>query len=167
MDNIKISLLVDLFQSGRDHTLQIVDGLPVTHRHKQLAPKKATPTWLLGHLARTLDRLVIEWILLEAPVFTEDVGIRFAPEHAGGIAPSATAGDYPGWDQLRSTYVMASDRVIAGLRALSDADLEKPIPGAMPDEYRKRFPTIGSVVRLLSLHDSYHRGQIGMLAKLD
>ena len=167
MDNTQISLLVDLFQSGRDHTLQLVDGMPVTHRNKQLAPGKATPTWLLGHLTRTLDRLVIEWTLLEQPVLTEEVGIRFAPEHAGGIAPSANGSDYPDWDTLRDAYVAASDRVIAGLGTFNDGDLEKEIPGTMPDEYRVRFPTIGSVVRLLSMHDSYHRGQLGMLSKLD
>lgn len=166
MDNTQITVLVDLFESGRDQTLQIVKSVPETHHFKQLAPGKATPVWLLGHLIRSLDKLVLEWTLQTEPVLAEDVGIRFAPEHAGGVTPSTNGSDYPTWEALQTAYGEATDRAIAGLRNLVDADLEKPIPGAMPDAYRERFPTIGSVVRLMAIHDAYHRGQMGLLAKL-
>ncbi len=167
MDATKINLLIELFKSGRDHTLKIVDEMPESHRFKQLAPGKATPTWLLGHLTRTLDRLVIDWTLQEHAILSDEVGVYFAPEHVGGIAPSTQASDYPDWASLRSTYIEASDRVIAGLGRFSDEDLDKPVPGNMPDDYRTRFPTIYSLLNLITNHDAYHRGQMGLLAKLN
>lgn len=166
MSNIIVQELADLFEAGRDHTLQIVDNVPESNRHKQMQAGKATPAWLLGHLTRTVDRLVLEWTLERKPVLPDDAGIKFAPEHAGGSAPLSDPSAYPAWEELRAAYITATDRALEGLRGLSDADLEDVIPGDMPDDYRKRFPTIGALVRLVPAHDAYHRGQIGMLAKL-
>jgi hypothetical protein len=156
-----------VFQAGRDHTLDIVKSVPDTHHLRQLNTGKATPIWLLGHLTRTMDKLVLEWTLEEPPVLAEATGIRFAPEHAGGVAPTTNLEAYPTWEELRVAYIESTDRAIAGLARLSDEDLEKPIPGAMPDAYRVRFPTIWSLLKLLTNHDAYHRGQMGLLAKLD
>ncbi len=167
MEQTRIRLLVALFKASRDETVKIVGSVPESHRFKQLAPGKATPTWLLGHLARTVDRLILEWTLQEPPVFQPEVGQLFAPEHAGGVAPTTNPDDYPDWDTLLANYVTCTDRAIDGLKQLSDDDLDKPLPGDMPDAYRERFPTILSILRLLGNHDAYHRGQMGLLAKLD
>ena len=167
MSNTRITELTRLFEAGRDHTLQILDTVPESHRHKQLQPGKATPTWLLGHLTRTVDRLILEWTLQLDPVLPEETGIKFAPEHAGGVAPTTDPDAYPAWEDLRAAYVEATNRALAGLGALKDSDLENPIPGDMPDNYRERFPKIETLLRLLPVHDAYHRGQMGMLAKLN
>ena len=166
MEQTRIRLLSGLFKGARDHTIQVVDSVPASHQFKQLAPGKATPVWLLGHLTRTLDRLVLEWTMQIAPVMAEETGILFAPEHAGGTAISTDADDYPTWSELKTAYEEATERVLTGLERLSDDDLAKPIPGDMPDAYRERFPSIGSLLKLLVNHDAYHRGQLGMLAKL-
>ncbi|MCF6285236.1 MAG: DinB family protein [Candidatus Hydrogenedentes bacterium] len=167
MENTQVALLVSLIRGARDHTLDIVKSVPDTHHFKQLAPGKATPLWLLGHLTRTVDKLLLEWTLQTDPIMSEKTGIRFAPEHAGGTAPTTDPEDYPSWEALMAAYVEATESAMTGLLQLNDSDLEKPVPGDMPDAYRVRFPNIGSVCKLLIAHDGYHRGQMGMIAKMD
>jgi hypothetical protein len=167
MDNIQITELIALLRAGRKHTLTIVDSVPETHYFKQLAPGKATPLWLLGHLARTVDRILLVWTLEQAPLMDDELGTQFAPEHVGGTPPTSNPADYPSWDAVKDFYVRAMHNAIEGLSALTDADLEKPLPGDLPPAYRDRFPSIGAALRLVINHDAYHRGQMGLLAKLD
>lgn len=167
MDNPRLDQIIALLRMGRKHTLTIADSVPKSHRFKQLATGKATPTWLLGHLARTVDRIVIVWTLEQESILGDKLGQSFAPAHIGGIAPSTDPADYPPWDGIKLLYVQVMRAAIAGLGELSDADLDKPLPGDVPDDYRERFPTIGAALKLIIAHDAYHRGQMGLLANLD
>lgn len=167
MDNPQITTFIELLKMGRNHTLAIADGVPPTHYYRQLAEGKATPVWLLGHLARTVDQILLVWTLQEKSIVGAEMGKRFAPAHVGGIDPTTNPDDYPPWDGLKQLYVQVFRAAVTGLEQLTDADLDKPLPGDLPDAYRERFPTIGAALRLIVAHDAYHRGQMGMLAKLD
>ncbi len=166
MDNTQISLFIELLKAGRTHTLQVADSVPETHRFKQLAEGKATPTWLLGHLARTIDRIVIGWTLQQDSILGEELGKRFAPAQVDGDPPTTNPDDYPPWDDVKELYIKTMRTAIEGLAALTDADLDKPLPGDLPAGYRERFSSIGVALKLLVAHDAYHRGQMGLLAKL-
>ena len=166
MENTRIALLIDLLNQARTQTVATANGIPESHRFKQLAPGKATPTWLLGHLARSADRILIEWTLEHWSVVGERVGEKFAPAHAGGIAPTTNPDDYPQWDSILAMYETVMGNAVEGLAALADADLEKPLPAFLPPEYRDRFPNIGAAIKMVISHDAYHRGQMGLLGKL-
>jgi len=167
METPRIDTYISLLKMGRKHTLTIVDGVPKTHYYKQLAEEKATPIWLLGHLAGSVDRILLQWTLQQPSIVGEEMGKRFAPAHAGGLLPTTNPDDYPPWDGLKLLYVDVMRAAIKGARELTEEDLAKPLPGDVPPDYRERFPTIDAALRLLIAHDAYHRGQIGMLAKLD
>ena len=167
MGNERINLLADLFDDGRKHTLQIAEDVPLTHRLKQLQPGKGTPLWLIGHLARATDTLGLRYVLGEVSILTPEQSLCFAPDIIGGKPPTANAGDYPAWEDVVRLYNATVDRALDGFRELDDTALSTPLPGKMKDEIRKLFPDVGSALCSLIQHDAYHRGQIGMLAKLD
>jgi len=166
MDKTQISMLLELLKMGRNHTLAIADAVPNTHYFRQMAEGKATPLWLLGHLARSADRILIVWTLDQKSIVGDELGKRFSPAHVGGIAPSTDPGDYPPWDGVKALYLQVMRAAAAGLAELSDDDLEKPIPGDLPPEYRDRFPNIGAALKMVIAHDAYHRGQMSLLSKL-
>lgn len=167
MQKVQITMLLELLKLGRNHTLAIADAVPNTHYFRQLAEGKATPLWLLGHLARSADRILLVWTLDQKSIVGDELGMRFAPAHIGGIAPSTVPEDYPPWDGVKALYLQVMRATTAGLAELSDADLEKPLPGDLPPDYRERFPNIGAALKMVIAHDAYHRGQISLLSKLN
>jgi uncharacterized damage-inducible protein DinB len=166
MNNTKISVLIDLLKQARTQTLNTAQGIPESHRYKQLQAEKSTPIWLLGHLARTMDRVILEYMLQEAYVLSEEDRHRFAPTMAGGPPPTTNPADYPTWDEVVALYETATARAFDKLSVLTDDDLDKPLPGEMTPAYRELFPTIGAALQRVINHDAYHRGQMGLLGKL-
>ncbi len=166
MNNTKVSVLIDLIKQARVQTLKTAQGIPESHRFKQLQAEKSTPIWLLGHLSRTIDRIIIGWTLEQPSVLGEDLSHRFAPAQVNGMSPTTKPEDYPTWEELTELYNKVMAQAIKGLAALTDADLEKPLPGDLPPSYRERFSSIGTALQLLINHDAYHRGQMALLSKL-
>jgi len=166
MNNTKVTVLISLLQQAQAQTLKMAQSVPESHQFKQLQAEKATPLWLFGHLSRTVDRIIIGWILEQPSVLGEDLTHRFAPAQVNGMPPTTNPEDYPTWEELTELYNKVMAQAIKGLAALTDADLEKPLPGDLPPSYRERFSSIGSALQLLINHDAYHRGQMGLLAKL-
>lgn len=167
MSNVRVSLLADLLEGARKHTLQIVESVPETHRFKQLQEGKATPLWLLGHLANTINTLVIVYTLEQPSVLSKEQSVLFAPDFVGGKTPTTNADEYPTWDEVIALYNASFDQAVAGIRALEDDALPKPLPGNLPEGLRGFFSSIGTTLSIMIQHDAYHRGQIGMMAKLD
>jgi len=167
MSNLRVILLADLLEEARNHTLQTAAGVPESHRLKQVQAGKATPLWLVGHLANTLNTLVLVYTLEEASALSREQSNLFAPDFVGGKAPTGNADDYPAWDEVIELYKAVFDRTVPGIRKLSDDALAAPLPGRLPDALREYFSSIGTTLSIMVHHDGYHRGQIGMLAKLD
>ena len=167
MSNVRITLLADLLEGARKHTLQVAESVPETHRLKQLQEGKATPMWLIGHMANTINTLVIVFILEEPSLLDREKSKLFAPDFAGGKAPTSNADEYPAWDEVIELYNAVYTKALDGIRKLDDSVLESPMSGKMPDSLRGFFSSIGTTLTIMINHDSYHRGQIGMLAKLD
>lgn len=167
MSNVRVSVLADLLEGARKHTLEVAAGVPESHRLKQLQEGKSTPLWLMGHLANTMNTLVVVYTLQEESVFTREQSVLFAPDFAGGKTPTSNADDYPSWDEVLGLYNASFDKALAGIRQLDDAVLGDPVPGKLPDDLRGFFSSIGVTLGIMIGHDAYHRGQIGMIAKLD
>lgn len=166
MENPQLSVLIELLKQARTQTLKAAQGVPESHRFKQLQEGKATPLWLLGHLSRTMDRVILEYMLQESQVLSDEDRQRFAPSMAGGPPPTTNPEDYPSWDEVVTLYENATAQAIEKLSVLADTDLDKPLPGDMTPAYRELFPTIGAALQRVINHDAYHRGQMGLLGKL-
>lgn len=166
MENPQLSVLIELLKQARTQTLKAAQGVPESHRFKQLQAGKATPLWLLGHITRTVDRVIIEWMLEQPYLLSDDLRQLFAPSMVGGTPPTANPEDYPAWDEVVALYETITARAIEGLPALADSDLDRPLPGDLPPSYRELFPTIGAALQRVINHDAYHRGQMGLLGKL-
>ncbi len=163
----KVELLAEQLAFCREQTLKTASGVPEAGRLVQLRPAKGHPLWLLGHLANTANVIVIQWTFNSESVTSKEFRKKFAPDFGGGDPVTPNAADYPSWDEVVATYEKAFDAVLDGVKNLSDADLPKPLPGRIPDPLRQHFSSIGTTLNIMILHDSYHRGQIGLLAALD
>lgn len=166
MPNTKIQLYIEMLEGARKHTLQVADSVPENKRFKQLQEGKATPAWLIGHLANTLNVFVTMFILEEESLLTKEQGHVFAPDFAGGKTPTENPDEYPAWDEIIALYNGVYDHALKGLAALDDGILPKPMASQMPERLRDYFSSVEATLRILISHDAYHRGQIGLLAKL-
>lgn len=166
MSSPQIDLLVRQLKKAQSDTLSAAAKVPEQNRLLQLQEGKATPLWLLGHLANTVNILVLRFILEQDGFLSRDVSRVFSPDFAGGTAPSADASLYPAWDEVVALYDKVLGAAIEGIAQLTDEDLPKPVPGRMPDPLRAYFSSIEVVLLQMVNHDAYHRGQIGMLANL-
>ena len=166
MSNTRMNLYIELLEGARKHTLQIAESVPETHRLKQLQEGKATPLWLLGHLANTINTLIVVYTLQQPSLLTKEQSILFAPDFVGGKTPTDNPDEYPSWDEVIALYNAAFDKALAGLRELDDSVLENPLPGKLHESMRNFFSSIGVTLGIMVNHDAYHRGQIGMIAKL-
>ncbi len=167
MSNTKIQLYTEMLEGARKHTLQVAEGVPEGKRFKQLQEGKATPAWLVGHLANTMNVLVVMFILEGDSLLTKEQGNTFAPDFAGGKTPTENQDEYPAWDEILALYNKVFDAAITGLSKLDDSALPNPLSSKTPDRLREHFSSIEVTLGFMVSHDAYHRGQIGLLAKLN
>lgn len=166
MPGPKIDLLVAQMEKARRDTLAAAGNVPVEARLRQLQEGKATPLWLLGHLANTVNTVVLRWIFLQESILTREQAKAFSPDFAMGLPPSTDASQYPTWDEVVALYDTAMTRAIDGMRELDEGQLPEALPGKLPDPLRAFFSSIETTLMQMVSHDAYHRGQIGMLAAL-
>ena len=166
MENTRVQVYAGLLNQCRTETLQTLEKVSETRRFAQLAPGKSTPLWLVGHLANTVNAVVLLYTLGEKSLLGRDLAMKFAPDFAGGQPPTANADDYPPWDEIAGLYDQVLTKAVSLIPMnLRDADLEH-VPAHMPAPLRDFFSSNEVVLKRMVLHDSYHRGQLGMLANL-
>lgn len=165
MANAKMSVYAALLEKAREETLAAAGAVAEDRRLFQLGEGKATPLWLIGHLANTVNVVLRVWTLQRESLLGREQSMRFAPDFAGGAPPSADPAAYPPWDEVVGLYDRAMADAIEGVRGLDDALLPEPLPGRMPDALRGFFTTVEFTLGRMVAHDAYHRGQIAMLAK--
>lgn len=151
---------------GSRHTLMIVASVDESNRLRQLAPGKAHPLWLFGHLAYALDGITGPFALQRKPTLDKNYRDCFAPDFAGGKPITTNPADYPTWDEVTSTYDATAKTLAGEVKNLADSDLEKSLKGIVPDQYLELFPTVGMTLQRMIDHDSYHRGQIALINKM-
>lgn len=166
MSPIKIEWYQELLRRSRDETLKTAKGVPESRRLVQLREGKAHPLWLLGHLANTMNVVCLQWVLEKESLTPKGFGKRFAPDFGGGAPITANAGDYPAWDEVAAIYDQVLSAAIDGVAALNDEDLPLPLRGRIPDPLREFFKSNDFTLTQMVIHDSYHRGQMGLLGKL-
>lgn len=165
-DSIRTAVYAELLDTARRDTLRLAESVPPDRRLHQIQPEKATPLWLVGHLANTVNHLMLCWTLGLDSMLPGDFGPRFAPHFAGGAPPSTDPEAYPPWNEVLARYDDVMRAAVDATRALPDSALAEGSRGAMPEIFRGRFDTIASVVARMISHDAHHRGQIGLIAGL-
>ena len=159
----KVSVYVDMLEKAGRETIALAGRIGPEKRFVQTRVGKATPTWLLGHLAGTLDMVLLGWGFGQAPQLVEAHGTLFLPDFAQGTPPSTDAAQYPAWDDLLAHYTATLERALEGVGAVEDIELDAPPRGDVPEMMQAYFPTLGATLNQIISHDAYHRGQMAML----
>ena len=68
----------------------------------------------------------------------------------------------PPVQEMMAAFKEISEAMIEGLRAMSLEDLRKPSPMPVPGE----DPDVMDLVAFFAMHESYHIGQLGLLARV-
>lgn len=165
MSKAKVELFQEMLEISKKETLKTAGKIPIGRRFSQTCDGKAHPLWLLGHLANTIDVVGTVWGFGGERTLPKQYGLRFAPDFAGGIPITANPEDYPGWDEIAGLYEKAFDRFLEHCGTISDADLPQEGRGRIPEEMKVHFSSIGTILRIMVMHESHHRGQMSMLAK--
>lgn len=166
MSQVKVETYAALLEMGFSETLRVAGIVPESNRCLQLEEGRVQPLWLIGHLANTLNVVTNMWMFGGENVMPKGWGRIFAPDFAGGKLPTSNPDDYPPWDEVVSQYAAIAQKVVGDVRTLDDSVLGNPLPGEVPEPLRQKFPSIEQSLRMMVAHDNYHRGQLGLLAKL-
>ncbi len=166
MSNPKVEVYKTLYDMTNKATVKAAGEVPADNRYRQVQEAKAHPLWLLGHLANTQNLVVNMWCLGGAPELPREWGKMFSPDFAQGDPVSPDPSKYPDWDTVVGEYtkIAASTQRLIG--EWTDADIEGDYKGKVPDPFRQHFGSVADCLLSLSGHDSHHRGQIMLLAKL-
>lgn len=164
MTNDRMAVYVGLLERAKGDTLAVAAKIPAGGRLNQLQPGKATPLWLLGHLATAADGIVTQGVLNAPGAVPANVARCFMPDFMGGQAPTTNASDYPAWDDLTAIYEKAMAALIEAVSVLDDSALADTPRGSLPEPLLAYFPNLGSALELIIGHDAYHRGQMVLLA---
>ena len=163
-NNTVMSAISRLIKATGDQTATVVEKCPEAKRLAQPGENKATPLWLIGHLANVGDYLGNVLGLGMESMLPGDWRKKFNPSQFGGTPITANAADYPSWDEVAETYGKVMTRLAEGVAALSDDDLTGPAKGKVPEQLQSAMKTIENAITICLLHDSHHRGQIALLA---
>lgn len=149
-----------------DATVKLAAGIPPEARFNQAKPGGAHPAWLLGHLANTLDAVVLPWALDAPRVLPKSYGRQFAPEFVGGEPITTRVDDYPAWDEILSQYEKVGAACVEGIRALTAEALDGELRGNAPDQFKEMLGNTRATIAAMIRHDSHHRGQMALLASM-
>ncbi len=112
--------------------------------------------WQLGHLIAS-ERSLLEAIGAKVP----DLPQGFAETHGKGN----TASDDPKQFLKKADYFKLMDQMHeaagAAIDTVSETDLDKPTP----ENIRKFFPNVGSVLLMAGSHEMMHSGQIAAIRR--
>jgi hypothetical protein len=111
------------------------------------------PLWILGHSLVSESGLVARFVVGEEPPLS-----KWQSMFGRGSKSLADGTQYPSWTELLAEYDKVRARTLEVLAGLSDADLEKP--SKAPPEFAQIFGSIGQCMAMLSLHASFHAGQV-------
>lgn len=166
MSNTKAEMYAGIYEAAVKATVGVAEKVPEDHRTRQAADGKAHPLWLLGHLTYSIDTFINHWALDGTANCPREYAKMFAPAQAGGDAVNSDASAYPAWDDILAIYKKSGAEVADAIRKLDDADLPGDLKGSIPDAAKGFFGNLEATLGGMGAHDSYHRGQMGLLSAL-
>lgn len=157
--------LSGLVKGTLQHTEQCIAGVPEDKRYHSIKEGKASPLWLIGHLAATTSYLGCVLTLGQEAAVPADWMRTFGPTEFGGKPITNKPEDYPSWDEVVAAYKKAMTAFAEGVAKLDDADLPGACKGQVPPPLQKMLPNIMGGIGLVVIHDGHHCGQVGLIAK--
>lgn len=129
-------------------------GLTAAEAARSPDGKLNSPQWVAGHMAAT--RAVMARLL----------GLPEDPAPFGGVfdrgAPFDPAAAYPPLPEITALFVALGERIRERGQTVPDAALAAAVPFNLPIDDK----TVLGGIAFLSLHESYHAGQLGYLRRL-
>jgi len=167
MSNAKTGLLSEQFEASIQATLKNATGIDEEKRYTQLKDGKAHPLWLMGHLCGSLDEVTNHWILNGEKKMAKEVDAKFSPDFFGGLPITSDREFYPTWDEVIRLYTDIGADSVKLIAGLDDDQLDSALLGPVPEQAQDFFGNVGQSLGSMLQHDSYHRGQMMLIAALN
>lgn len=164
MSRTKIEIIEKLYESTFSATAKAAENVPADKRLKQSKDGKAHPLWLMGHLTFATDTILNSVVLGGDMTLPEQYRKMFAPGMIGGAPVTADASAYPAWDDVVAQYGRVTATTLKKLQDINDDDLPGGMKGKTPPGFEEFFKSFEGVLNTMVLHDTYHRGQMNLLA---
>jgi hypothetical protein len=156
-------ILVEQVTTVRGNTLATLTDLTPEQRLWQPAPGVNHAVWMAGHIAWSLDHLILDYC----------AGKGQLPEHYGSLFGIGSKlldnpGGYPTCDELLDRMAAGHEAALAWLRAADEADLDARPMGfeKLDDRRRAMFASRGRCAWFHAQHEAMHAGQLGYLRRL-
>jgi uncharacterized damage-inducible protein DinB len=147
------SIITSMYKANADSFAKAIQGIPEERWLTRPGNDSNHLTWIAGHMivTRAIVPKVLghEWSAPWEGLFARGVKLA-APDQ------------YPHPEELQHAWDEVSQKLSASLANASEEALSKPVPKETPSLDGK----IGGTIALLSLHETYHVGQLGYLRKL-
>ncbi|NUM54981.1 MAG: DinB family protein [Candidatus Hydrogenedentes bacterium] len=164
MGRTKIEVFEKLYESTFSATTKAAANVPVEKRLTQTKDGKAHPLWLMGHLAFATDTILNGVLLGGDLTLPEQYRKVFAPGMIGGAPVTPDASAYPAWDDVVAQYERVAATTMEKLKSIKDEDLAGGMKGQTPPGFEEFFKSFEGVLSTMVTHDTYHRGQMNLLA---
>ncbi|MEM7627066.1 MAG: DinB family protein [Planctomycetota bacterium] len=119
----------------------------------RVSPRGNHAMWCVGHMALSDGMMVAALTQGENPFQHWDSVFN------SGAPLSDDDADYPSYADVLDAFDQNRRVIVAGLDALTEADLGRPNPQA-PEGFEEFFGTLGKVAASVPLHTMHHRGQL-------
>jgi len=140
-----------IFKINESLAVRAVDGLTDEQLWYRPSAGSNPALWLFGHLVFSRAQLL--------GALGEPVETGWGTLFSRGATVEGPAG-YPSRDAIATVLAEVSPRLYTKLGSLTAEDLAKPGTGPVP-----LIQTLGDRVTFLTMHDSYHVGQLAYLRK--
>lgn len=152
---------VELFRENAKTVHQIVrrnvEGITQEESLIQPRPAGNCANWVVGHLVNVYDGLLP--LLGQKPALGKDALARYGR----GTPPLQDPTEAMPLEQLLAAWDKASERFDAGLADLTPEQLDAPAPSSPRNNPNE---TVRSLLGLVSFHQAYHAGQLGILRRV-
>ena len=127
-------------------------GVPDGDLWKRPLPQSNPMLWIFGHMVNTRAQL--------AKSLGEQIDPGWGDAFSRGAELEDAAG-YPSHERIAEAARDVNARLYATLNGLTEADLAKPATRA----FTPAVLTIGDQIAFLTMHDTYHVGQLAYVRK--
>ncbi len=155
-----IDLLINRLESSRGWTCGLLEDIEASDWFFQPAPGVQHVAWQVGHLASSQVTLVHARCFGKTP--TDHIPARFKVLFGKGSSPDDDPSLYPAPTEIRRVFDAVHSEVLELVRSISPDELDRPTAG----DPHPMFTNKGQCIAMVSLHESFHAGQIALTRRI-
>lgn len=159
-------VIAEAVDASRTQMFRYLAGFDESNRTRQAPSLPNHAAWVLGHCALTMHRVAEKLDAGPLPSgdfiasATQGDASRFATESVSfGSTPTDQPSHFPSLERSKAIYVAAIERLMAAVRAASDAKLQEVIPWGPV-----QLPLYQAAIRM-AMHNGMHIGQLANLRR--